>query len=61
MILKKSLEMLGLAVLICFSFFLTEKTTIIMKENDSLMTTVKEKSKELEISSINAQIIHDEL
>lgn len=61
MILKKSLEMLGLAVLICFSFFLTEKTTIIMKENDSLMTTVKEKSKELEISSIDAQIINDEI
>lgn len=53
--------MLGLAVLICFSFFLTERTTVIMKDKDILMNTVKEKSEELEVSSVNAQIIDDKI
>ena len=48
MYLKKTLEMIGLPILICFSFILTEKTTNVMKENDSIMTSVKENKEALE-------------
>lgn len=61
MYLKKSLEIFGLSVLICFSFFLTEKTTLLMKDNDSIMTTIKENSREFEILSIDALITDDEI
>ena len=61
MYLKKTLEMIGLSILICFSFILTEKTTNVMKENDSIMTSVKENKGALEIPSINAKINEDEI
>lgn len=61
MYLKKTLEMIGLSILICFSFILTEKTTNVMKENDSIMTSVKENKEALEIPSINAKINEDEI
>lgn len=59
MYLKKTLEMIGLAILICFSFFLTEKTNSIMKNNDDLMTTVKEKSLTLNVDSKDAIVNGD--
>ena len=59
--MKKYLEMFGLTVLICFSFFLTEKTSDLIKDNDYLMTIIKEKSLELEISSVDAVIKGDEI
>ena len=61
MYLKKTLEMIGISILICFSFILTEKTTNVMKENDSIMTSVKENKDILEIPSINAKINEDEI
>lgn len=61
MYLKKTLEMIGLSILICFSFIFTEKTTNVMKENDSIMTLVKENKDILEIPSINAKINEDEI
>lgn len=61
MYLKKSLEMFGLAVLICFSFILTDKTSTMIKENDVIMATIKENSSELESASVNAKITDDEI
>lgn len=61
MYLKKYLEMLGLGVLICFSFILTDKTSTIMKENDEIMATIKENYSQFETSSIDAKINNDEI
>lgn len=61
MYLKKTLEMLGLSVLICFSFFLTEKTTTVIKDNDEIMINLKDISKEKEILSVDAKIENNEI
>lgn len=61
MYLKKTLETIGVSVLICFSFFLTEQTTLIMKDNDSIMESVKANMKDLERASLNAKINNDEI
>lgn len=61
MYLKKTLEIVGLSVLICFSFVLTEKTAVLIKDNDILMSTVKENKTDLEQASIDAKIINDEI
>lgn len=39
--MKKIFEYLGLIVLICFSFFWTDKTILIIKENDDLMIEIE--------------------
>ena len=52
MYLKKIFEMMGLSILICFSFVLTEKTAKIFKNEDKIMMTIKENSPDLEIESI---------
>lgn len=61
MYLKKTLEMIGLTVLICFSFILTEKTSTIMKDNDEIMTSLKENRETFEYASIDAKILNDEI
>lgn len=61
MYLKKTLEIIGLSILICFSFIITEKTNSIMKENDSIMNSVKENKDALETKSVDAKINSDEI
>lgn len=61
MYLKKTLEMIGLSIFICFSFMFTDKVTDIMKENDEIMTSVKENKSFSEINSVNAKINNDEI
>lgn len=43
----------------CFSFIFTEKTALMLKDNDILMKTIKEKSDEFKLESINASIQDD--
>ena len=61
MYLKKRLEMLGLGILICFSFILTEKTSTMIKDNDEIMTSIKERQLEFEYDSVDAKIVNDEI
>lgn len=61
MYLKKLFEIIGLSILICFSFILTEKTANIFKNEDKIMMTIKENSLDLEIKSIDAIIKKDEM
>lgn len=61
MYLKKTFEMIGLSILICFSFILTEKTINILKNEDKIMLTIKENKNNLESKSIDAIIKKDEI
>lgn len=61
MYLKRIIEMIGLSILICFSFILTEKTATIFKNEDKIMMTIKENSSDLEIKSIDAIVKRDEI
>ena len=44
--MKKIVKFIGLITLILFSFFYTDKVTRVLKENDSLMTKIKEVKEE---------------
>ena len=59
--LKKSLSYLGVFVLVCFSFFYTDKAVDIVKKNDPIMKTILENSESLRIDPVNAIINSDEL
>ncbi len=54
--MKKFFQMFGLASLICFSFFYTEKTVNVTKSFDDLMIEIKEKSPLYEIKEVDAVI-----
>lgn len=54
--MKKFLETVGLFSLICLSFFYTEKVGTAVKEVDSLMIFIKEKSEEKKVDAIPAKI-----
>ncbi len=57
--MKKLFEYFGLFSLICFSFFLTEKTATVIKEVDDLMIQIKEHQKEVEEEGMDATIKGD--
>ncbi len=59
--MKKILEYLGLIVLICFSFFYTEKTITIIKENDDLMIEIEKNKENYNYDAINAIIDNDNI
>lgn len=54
--MKKYFQIVGILTLACFSFIFTEKTALLVKENDDLMKTIKEKEEEYKVESINASI-----
>ena len=54
--LKKFFQLLGITTLICFSFFYTEKVGYVVREMDSLMEEIKEKSKTKNVEAIDALI-----
>ena len=54
--LKKFFQLLGITTLICFSFFYTEKVGYVVREMDSLMEEIKEKSKTKNVEEIDALI-----
>lgn len=57
--LKKFFQLLGITVLICFSFFYTEKVGYVVREMDTLMEEIKTKSEEKNIAAIDALINGD--
>ena len=59
--LKKSLSYFGVFVLLCFSFFYTEKAVDIVKRNDPIMQMILENSESLKVEPINAVIKEDEI
>ncbi len=54
--MRKIFEYIGLITLMCFSFFVTEKTSMIAKNIDEIMINIKEKYKQYETESENAII-----
>lgn len=57
--MKKYFQIVGVLTLACFSFIFTEKTALILKENDTLMKTIKEKQEEYKVESVNASVNDD--
>lgn len=57
--MKKYFQIVGILTLACFSFIFTEKTALLVKENDTLMKTIKEKQEEYKIESVNASVSDD--
>ena len=54
--MKKTFQMIGLISLTCFSFFITEKTAIVVNEMDQIMIEIKEKKDDYKTDSIDAVI-----
>ena len=54
--LKKIFQMIGLISLTCFSFFITEKTAIVINNMDEIMTKINENKDEYKMSPIDATI-----
>ena len=54
--MKKIFEYLGLLSLICFSFFLTEQTALVVKEVDDIMIQIKSEMEKYAIEGIDAKI-----
>lgn len=54
--MKKIFQMLGLVSLICFSFFMTEKTATVINNMDDIMIEIKKNYKKYNSDSIDAII-----
>ena len=52
--LKKSFQIIGLILLICFSFFYTEKVVMVVNNQDPLMIKIKEYGEVFNIESVDA-------
>lgn len=59
--MRKIFEYIGLITLMCFSFFITEKTTLVVQNVDDLMAEIKENSSKYNKPSINAKIEKNEI
>lgn len=57
--MKRLFSLIGLISLACFSFFMTEKTTTVIKNVDDIMIEIKDKYKNYERMSIDAKIVDD--
>lgn len=57
--MKKVFEIIGLISLVCFSFFITEQTTTVVKNVDDIMVQIKQESDNYKIDSIDAIINED--
>ena len=56
---KKFFQTIGIVSLACFSFIFTEKTAVTLRDSDSLMKVIKEKSDVYKVESENAKIEDD--
>ena len=59
--MKKLFSLIGLISLACVSFFMTEKTTTVIKNVDNIMLEIKDKYKNYERESTNAEILDDKI
>ena len=59
--LKKSISYFGVFILICFSFFYTDKAVDIVKRNDPIMKMILENSESLKVEPVNVIIESDEI
>lgn len=57
--MKRLFSLIGLISLACVSFFMTEKTTTVIKNVDDIMIEIKDKYKNYERESISAIIVDD--
>lgn len=57
--MKKFFQTIGIVSLACFSFIFTEKTAVTLRDNDSLMKVIKEKSEVYKIESESAKVEDD--
>ena len=57
--MKRIFKIIGLISLTCFSFFITEKTSLVVKNMDDIMISIKENSDDYKKDSINAKIDGD--
>lgn len=57
--MKRVFETIGFISLICFSFFITDKTTTVVQNVDNTMVEIKEKYVNYEHSSVNATVNGD--
>jgi hypothetical protein len=57
--MKKIFEYIGLMSLMCFSFFITEKTVNVVKEVDDIMVQIKANKDNYSTSGIDALILRD--
>lgn len=58
---KRYASYLGIFILICFSFFYTEKAVDIIRKNDPVMKQIEQEASKYEIDPINAYIMGDEM
>lgn len=59
--MKKSYQIIGIITLIFFSFFCTEKTSLVIKNTNELMIQIKENIQQYEIDPVNAKINGNEI
>lgn len=59
--MRKLFEYIGLITLMCFSFFITEKTTMIAKNMDNIMVEIKSNYQKFEFQPKDATINNDEI
>lgn len=57
--MKKYFQIVGIITLACFSFVFTERTALLVRDNDTLMQVIKEQSDNYIIDSINASVNED--
>ena len=57
--MKKLFKIIGLISLTCFSFFITEKTSLVVKNMDDIMISIKENMDNFKTKSIDATITDD--
>ncbi len=55
--MKRIFKIIGLISLTCFSFFITEKTSLVVKNMDDIMISIRENCDNFKKSSIDATII----
>lgn len=59
--MKKAFQMIGLISLTCFSFFVTEKTSLVVKEMDNIMIEIKAKKDKYKSDSVDAIVEEDNI
>lgn len=57
--LKKVFEAFGIFMLICFSFYYTDKTVLLIRKKDPIMIKIAEEKESYNINPVNATLVGD--